>query len=34
MHIRKQKQDHRYRQQASHFQWGEGMWEGQDGVVD
>ena len=34
MHITKQKQSHRYRQQAGHFQWGEGRWEGQDGVVD
>ena len=30
MHITKQKQTHRYREQASGNQWGEGTGEGQD----
>ena len=30
MNTRKQKQTHRYRQQTSGYQWGEGMGERQD----
>ena len=30
MYITKQKQTHRYREQTSGYQWGEGRGEGQD----
>ena len=34
MNITKQKQTHRYREQTSSYQWGEGLGEGKIGVGD
>ena len=34
MNVTKQKQTHRYREQTSGYQWGEGKGEGRDGEGD